>query len=122
MAWAARPRRRVRPVDRGPVVSSVFSRDTGARGQALGWRWRAPSRAVTVVGSTSRARARGEVPSPSSGSRLSDGGLAWRLLLVEDDPTLTLSLEVSLTALGHEVRSVRLLKEARPWSVNKLLT
>lgn len=36
-----------------------------------------------------------------------------RLLLVEDDPTLTLSLEVSLTALGHEVRSVRLLKEAQ---------
>ena len=45
-----------------------------------------------------------------------------RLLLVEDDPTLTLSLEVSLTALGHEVRSVRLLKEAQAVVSEQALT
>lgn len=36
-----------------------------------------------------------------------------RLLLVEDDPTLALSLEVSLTGQGHQVTSCRLLAEAQ---------
>ena len=60
-------------------------------------------------------RGHGARPSPSSGSRRSTTRLSVaRLLLVEDDPTLTLSLEDSLTALGHEVqKESTLLKEAQ---------
>lgn len=36
-----------------------------------------------------------------------------RILLVEDDPTLSLSLEVSLTAQGHEMTCCRLLADAQ---------
>ena len=42
-----------------------------------------------------------------------------RLLLVEDDPTLSMSLEVSLRSRGHELTSCRLLSEAKSLSADQ---
>jgi DNA-binding response OmpR family regulator len=42
-----------------------------------------------------------------------------RLLLVEDDPTLAMSLEVSLRSRGHELTSCRLLSEAKSLSADQ---